>query len=536
LKEADKKMINQKIAVLLVAAFAAMQPLSPQAASQDAANWLTYSGNAAGWQYSALDQINTSNVGNLAPQWIFQTGDLGKFETMPLVMNGVMYGTGQNNRAFALDARTGKAIWRYARALPPDVRACCGNVNRGFAILGNKLFMATLDAHVMAMDTRTGNVLWDVKATDYKEGYSFTVAPLVVKDKVIVGVSGGEFPIRGFIDAYDAATGRRAWRFYTIPGPGEAGHETWSGDSWKVGGAPAWMTGAYDPDLNLIYWGTGNPAPSNNGGQRDGDNLYSNSMLALDADTGNLKWHFQFTPHDMFDYDSTQTPVLIDGVWKGRPRKLLLQADRNAFFYALDRVTGEFLFAKPFAQQNWAKEIGPDGRPVRIPGMVPTPEGIKICPGWAGGVNWYPPSYSPETRLFYVNARENSCTLFGAKQEAPVTGRYFYGSTQADPVNQKDRGAVRAIDPLTGDTKWEFKLYSAGWSGILSTAGGLVFVGDNEGNLLALNASNGKELWHFQMGSPVFASPMSYSLDGKQYIVIPAGSALFAFGLQGGSN
>jgi alcohol dehydrogenase (cytochrome c) len=520
-------MHNEKLVVLLVATCAGIQT----AAAQDPANWLTYSGNAAGWRYSALDQINTSNIQSLVPQWVFQIGDLGKFETTPIVVNGSMYGTGQNDRAFALDARTGKAIWRYARTLPPDIRACCGSVNRGFAILGNRLFMATLDAHVIAMDTRTGNILWDTKATDYKEGYSFTLAPLVVKDKVIVGISGGEFPIRGFIDAYDAATGKRAWRFYTIPGPGEPGHDTWSGDSWKVGGAPAWVTGTYDAELNLIYWGTGNPAPSNHGGQREGDNRYSNSMLALDADTGQLKWHFQFTPHDMFDYDSTQTPVLVDGVWKGRPRKLLVQADRNAFFYALDRVTGEFLFAKPFAQQNWAKEIGPDGKPVLNPGTTPTREGVKICPGWAGGVNWNPPSYSPQTRLFYVNAREEFCTVFGANAETPVPGRFFYGSTFAPPANQKDWGAVRAIDPFTGDIKWEFKLYSAGWSGVLSTAGGLVFVGDNEGNLLAFDAATGRNLWHFQMGSPVFAAPMSYALDGKQYIVIPAGSALFAFGL-----
>lgn len=525
-------MTTGKFAVLLVATIlTGVQPLWPQAASQDPGNWLTYSGNAAGWRYSALDRINASNVQSLAPQWVFQIGDLGKFETTPIVVNGVMYGTGQNDRAFALDARTGKAIWRYARTLPPDIRACCGSVNRGFAILGNKLFMATLDAHVIAMDTRTGNILWDTKATDYAEGYSFTLAPLLVKDKVIVGVAGGEFPIRGFIDAYDAATGKRAWRFYTIPGPGDAGHDTWSGDSWKVGGAGAWVTGSYDPDLNLIYWPTGNPAPSNYGGQREGDNRYSNSMLALNADTGQLKWHFQFTPHDLFDYDSTQTPVLIDGVWKGQPRKLLVQADRNAFFYALDRVTGQFLFAKPFAQQTWAKGIDADGKPIPNPAAFPTQEGTKVCPGWAGGVNWNPPSYSPQTKLFYVNAREESCNIFGAKEETPVNGRFFYGSTTAPPTNQKDWGAVRAIDPSSGDIKWEFKLYSAGWSGVLSTAGGLVFVGDNEGNLLAFDAATGKNLWHFQMGSPVFAAPMSYSLEGKQYIVIPAGSALFAFGL-----
>jgi alcohol dehydrogenase (cytochrome c) len=516
------KNINHLVRLM---AFAAV------AYAQDSGNWLTYSGNTLGWRHSQLDQVNTSNVRNLSPQWVFQIGDLGKFETTPIVVNGLIYGTGQNDRAFALDARTGKAIWRYARTLPQDIKACCGNVNRGFAISGNKLFMATLDAHVLAMDTRTGNILWDAKAADYNEGYSFTLAPLLVKDKVIVGISGGEFPIRGFIDAYDIATGKRAWRFYTIPGPGDAGRDTWSGESWKVGGAGAWVTGSYDPELNLLYWPTGNPAPSNFGGQREGDNRYSNSMLALDADSGKLKWFFQFSPHDLFDYDSTQTPVLVDANWKGKPRKLLLQADRNAFFYVLDRVTGEFLLAKAFAGQNWAKGIDADGRPIPDPAVIPTAEGTKVCPGWSGGVNWNPPSYSPQTKLFYVNAREESCNIFGAKEETPVTGRYFYGSTTGPPSGQKDWGAIRALDPLTGDKRWEFKLYSAGWSGILSTAGGLVFAGDNEGNFFALDAATGKNLWRFQMGSPVFAAPMSYMLDGRQYVVIPAGSALFAFAL-----
>ncbi len=503
----------------------------PQQIPKEAAEWTTYSGNDAGWRYSPLDQINASNVATLTPNWIFQSGDIGKFETTPLVVNRVLYGTAQNNRSFALDPITGKAIWRAARNLPRDLRVCCGNVNRGFAMKGRRLLMTTLDAHVVAMDSRTGVVLWDTKAADYTEGYSFTVAPLIVKDKAIVGVSGGEFPIRGFIDAYDIQTGKLAWRFHTIPGPGEPGHQSWSGDSWKVGGAPAWVTGVYDPQLNLIYWGTGNPAPSNYGGQRDGDNLYSNSVVALDADTGNVKWHFQFTPHDMFDYDATQTPMLIDAMWNGQPRKLLLQANRNSFFYVLDRTNGKFLLAKSFASQNWAKEIAADGRPVPNPGTIPTREGTTICPGWAGGVNWNPPSYSPQTRLFYVNAREDFCTIFGGNPETPVAGRYFYGSTFGTPAGQKDWGALRAIDPLTGARKWEFKLHSAGWGGVLSTAGGLVFLGDNEGNFMAFDASTGKNLWHFQLGSPVFAAPMSYWIDGKQHIAIPAGSALFDFTL-----
>jgi alcohol dehydrogenase (cytochrome c) len=526
---------RRKPATLCLAVLIACSSLTAQSPSPDSTNWLTYSGNDAGWRYSALKQITVSNVTQLAPQWVFQIGDLGKFETTPLVVDGIMYGSGQNGRAFALDARTGKAIWRSARNLPKDIKACCGNVNRGLAIDGDRLFMATLDAHVVAMDTRTGNVLWDVKAADHAEGYSFTLAPLVVKGKVIVGVSGGEYPIRGFVDAYDTATGRRSWRFYTIPGPAEPGHESWSGDSWKIGGAGAWVTGSYDPELNLLYWPTGNPAPSNYGGQRKGDNRYSNSMLALVPDTGELKWYFQFSPHDVFDYDATQTPVLVDAVWNGQRRKLLLHANRNAFFYVLDRVTGQFLLAKPFVQQTWAKGMTPEGRPIPNPDAVPTADGTHVCPGWAGGVNWNPSSYSPQTGLLYVNAREESCTIYGGRAETPVPGRYYIGGTFGTPANQKDWGVIRAIDPLSGDIKWEFKLYSAGWGGLLSTAGDVAFVGDNEGNFIGLNARTGEDLWHFQMGSPVFAAPMTYMLDGKQYVVVASGSALFAFALAGGN-
>jgi len=504
----------------------------PLLASADGRNWVTYAGTEAGWHYSKLDQINTQNVDHLVLKWVFQIGDLGKFEATPLERDGVMYGTGQNNRAFALDARTGKAIWRYAPSnLPADLRLCCGTVNRGFAIQGTRLFMATLDAHVIAMDTRTGNVLWNTKAADYKLGYSFTLAPLIVKDKVIVGVSGGEYPIRGFIDAYYIDTGKRAWRFETIPAPGEPRHESWSGDSWKIGGAPAWMTGAYDPELNLIYWPTGNPAPSNYGGQRKGDNLYSNSMLAMNPDTGRLKWFFQFTPHDLWDHDATETPVLIDGMWHGKRRKLLLQANRNAFFYVLDRETGQFLSAKPFAEQNWASEITAQGRPVFNPASIPTKKSIRVCPGALGAVNWNPPSYSPATRLFYVNARENDCTIFTGGPETPTKGQFFFGSSFSPPYNEQGWGVLRAIDPASGDVKWGFKMYSVAWAGVLSTSGDLVFTGDMEGNLMAFNGNTGENLWHFQTGSPVFAAPMSYEFEGKQYIVIAAGSGLFAFGL-----
>ena len=356
-------------------------------AAQEPQNWLTYSGSYAGWRYSTLDQISASNASALSLQWAFQVGDLGQFETTPLAVDGVLYGTGQNNRAFAIDARTGRAIWRYQRNLPDKLQPCCGMVNRGFAILGNKLFLATLDAHVIALDTKTGNVLWDVTATDYHQAYTFTVAPLAVKNEVIVGVSGGEYGVRGFIDAYDADTGKRVWRFNTVPGPGEPGHQTWPGDSWKTGGAPAWITGSYDPELNLIYWPTGNPSPSNYGGDRNGDNLYSNSMLALDADSGKLKWYFQFTPHDLYDYDATQIPVLLDTEWYGKQRKLLVLANRNGFVYVLDRTNGEFLSAKPFGRVTWAKGIGADGKPIVNTALETKDGGNLVCPGAFGMTN-----------------------------------------------------------------------------------------------------------------------------------------------------
>ncbi len=501
-------------------------------AEQEPQNWLTYSGNYSGWRYSKLDQINTRNVQYLKAEWVFQTGALGSFETTPLVVDGILYGTGQESRAFAVDARTGRAIWRYQRRLPDKIQACCGLVNRGVAALGNKVFLATLDAHLVALDAKTGNVIWDVEAADYRKANVFTVAPLLVKDRVVVGVSGGEYGVRGFIDAYEAETGKRAWRFYTVPGPGEPGNETWDGDSWKAGGAPAWITGSYDPELDLIYWPTGNPSPEYYGGQRRGDNLYSNCMLALDANTGKLKWFFQFTPHDMHDYDATEIPVLLDLELHGQPRKLLVQANRNGFFYALDRTNGKFLFARPFGQVTWAREIGPDGRPVLLPGTDPTPEGTRVCPGAIGATNWWSPSYSPQTGLLYVAAREE-CDIFKSASSAPKfrEGHIFWGSTYGPVSDEKDWGALRALDPRTGEIKWEFKYYSAPNAGVVSTAGGLVFAGDNEGNLIALDARTGKDLWHFQTGAAIYGSPMTFALGGKQYVVIPAGSALFAFAL-----
>lgn len=499
-------------------------------ADREPQNWLTYSGSYRSWRYSTLDQINASNARRLTTQWVFQSASLGQFETTPLVIDGILYGTGQDNRAFALDARTGRTVWRYQRSLPEKIQACCGMVNRGFAALGSRLFMATLDGHVIALDSKTGNVVWDVEAADYRAANVFTMAPLIVKDKIIVGVAGGEYGVRGFIDAYSAENGKRLWRFNTIPGPGEPGHETWKGDSWKTGGAPAWLTGSYDPDLNLIYWPTGNPSPSDYGGERKGDNLYSNAMLALDADTGKLKWFFQFTPHDLHDYDSTQIPVLLDANWHGQPRKLLIQANRNGFIYVLDRTNGQFLSAKPFAKVTWAKEIGTDGRPIVAPASEPTPEGVRVCPGALGATNWFSPSYDPQTQLLYV-ATSSECDTFSGAPQKYHEGHDFIGSVYVPAKGERTSGAMTALDPITGEKKWEFPYSSPPWGGALSTAGGIVFGGDSEGNFIAFDAHTGKDLWHIQLGAAIYSSPVSYSVGGQQYVVIPAGAALFAFAL-----
>ena len=499
--------------------------------AQTPENWLQYAATYDGQRYSSLAQINRDNVSQLTLQWVLQTPLTGYFENSPLVVDGVMYVTAPEDLAYAVDARTGRKLWTYKRTLPEKLRACCGHTNRGFAILGTRLFLATLDAHVVALDSATGNVLWDVAAADYAQGYAFTVAPLVVKDKVIVGVSGGEFGVRGFIDAYDAATGQRAWRFYTVPAPGEPGGDSWgSAEAARRGGAPAWVTGTYDPQLNLLYWPTGNPSPSDDGSGRKGDDLYSNCILALNPDSGKLQWYFQFTPFDLHDWDATETPVLLDAQLHGQARKLLLQANRNGFFYAIDRTNGQFLFAKPFATQTWAKGIDVNGKPIVLDTATPNEAGVRTCPGAAGATNWMAPSYSPQTNLFYVSVREQ-CDVFYAHPQQYVEGRVFIGSVYMPAPKEKDLGFVRAIDPQTGDIRWEYKELSATWAGNLSTAGHLVFTGDVEGNLIALDAEAGKPLWHVQTGSPVWAAPITYSVNNRQYISISSGSVLLTFAL-----
>lgn len=500
-------------------------------ADDDPANWITYSGQYHAQRFSRLDQINADNANQLQLKWVRQLQTLSAVETTPLVVDGVMYVTMPDDVVLALDARTGLPFWTYHYPLPDQLMLCCGKQNRGAAILGDKLYLGTLDAHLIALDVKTGELLWDTEVARGLSGYSITAAPLVVKDMVLTGIAGGEYGIRGFVDAYDAETGERRWRTFTIPGEGEPGNDTWEGDSWRTGGAPTWVTGSYDPELELVYWGTGNPGPDWNGEVRRGDNLYSDSVLALDADTGNLEWHFQFTPHDVHDWDSCQVPVLVDTELGGRERKLLLLANRNGFFYALDRETGEFLRGTAFAKQTWAERLDESGRPVRLPDTFPSPEGTLVFPSVNGAANWWSPAYSPETDLFYTMSYDGADTYYIAEAKYRE-GELFVGGYPRRTVPQ-DRyvSAVRALDPDTGERKWEYRVQPKSTSGLLATAGNLVVGGTRAGNAFALDARTGKELWHVNIGGNVHAGPITFEVDGKQYLTIAAGHALFTFGL-----
>ena len=531
----------QAASVVLAAgtvSIAAQQNAAPRITSQtlldglkDPARWLIYAGDYGSHRHSPLTQITPSNVSRLTTQWAFQTEQLGRFEATPLLVDGVLYVTGTQNNAWALDAHTGRPIWRYRRQLPPTgLTYCCGPVNRGFGVLGDRLFMVTLDAHLLALDIMTGTVVWDVTLEDYKIGYASTLAPLVVKDKVIVGVAGAEYGIRGFIDAFEAQTGKRAWRFWTVPAPGEPGSNTWPADSWKRGGGSIWVTGSYDPETNLIFFGTGNPSPDYYSDEREGDNLYTDSLVAIDADTGKIAWHYQFTPGDVHDWDATQVPVLADLTIGGRPRKVVMFANRNGFFYTIDRLTGKVIVAKPFVTTTWAKEIMENGRPLLLPNNRPDEQGATTCPDIPGGTNFMPPSYDPSLRLFFVTAREACATYYNWKPEYKPGERYTGGGMQRG--SNHPYGALRAIDPTTGERRWEFRYPTPSMAGVMSTASGLVFTGDNEGNFIALESRTGKHLWHYQTGTAIWgAAAMTYMLDGRQFVLIPSGTTLVAFAL-----
>ena len=501
-------------------------------AEEEPGNWLMYSGQYNSQRYSGLDQVTVANVDRLRVKWVYQLRDLGRAETTPLVIDGIMYVTESPSTVIALDARTGRVFWRYEHTLPEDVTYCCGRNNRGVAVLGTRLFLSTLDAQLVALDARTGDVLWDAQLGDPATGYSKTGAPLVVKDKVITGIAGGEYGIRGFLDAYDPETGERVWRFYTIPGEGEPGNETWEGDSWKTGGSPTWITGSYDPELDLVYWGTGNPGPDWNGEVRLGDNLYSDSVLALDPDTGELVWHFQFTPHDVHDWDATQIPVLADVEFDGRMRKLMLWPNRNAFFYVLDRQSGEFLRATPFGKQTWAERIGEDGRPIRVPNMFPSVEGTLVSPPIQGAANWWSPSFSPRTQLLYVMAYDSEEIYFISEDEYVPGESFVGGGGQKRYPPDKYYSAVRAIVPQTGEVQWEYPVQPRSTSGVLTTASDLLFGGTVGGYFFAIDARTGDELWVMNVGGMVHAAPITYLADDQQYVTIAAGNTIFTFGLE----
>jgi alcohol dehydrogenase (cytochrome c) len=510
-------------------------------AESEPQNWLTYSGSYKGWRYSALDQINRQNVRDLKLSWVKQMVTTHRIQTTPIVADGIMYVSEPPSNVIALDAATGRPFWRYRRSLPSKINVCCDQVNRGVAVLGDRVFVGTVDAHLVALDSRTGAVLWDITVADNRSGYAITGAPLVVKDMVITGIAGGEYGIRGFLDAYDVKTGARRWRFYTIPAPGEKGSETWTGDAWKRGGAPTWLTGSYDPELNLIIWGTGNPSPDWNGDVRPGDNLYSDSAIALDADTGTLRWHFQFVPHDTHDWDAAQIPVLVDADWQGQRRKLVYWAHRNGFFYVLDRSTGEFLMGKPFIAQTWAKGLDEKGRPIRLPGIDPTEEGVILTPGVQGGTNWYSPSYSPLTNFFHLSVWENKGLYKKGEPKYTEGNRYVGSLPTQDLADDPGYGAIRALNPKTGERMWEYKMKTKPWSGVLSTAGRLVFAStgggisraaeDDEAYFFALDAESGKEIWRINLGGTMAANPMTYMVNGKQMVTMAAGSGLFTFAL-----
>ena len=511
--------------VVLAASVCAAQVTEQDLLKPDPNNWLTYSGSYNAQRHSLLKQINTSNIGSLQAKWVYHMAGAVDFEAVPIVVNGVMY-ISQYNRVDALDARTGRLIWQYLRQ--PPTRGW----QRGVAVFGNKLYVTTADSCVIALDARNGNLIWETKSPGGSRLQGG--APLVVKGKVMVGGSGQG---GGFVQAYDAETGKHLWTWNVVPKPGEPGSETWEGDSYKLGGGPTWLTGSYDPELDLLYWGTGQPGVDFVGEIRKGDNLYTDCMVALNPDTGKLKWYFQFTPHDVHDWDAVEIPMLVDHEFKGQMRKLLVQANRNGYYYILDRVTGKFLQGTPFVKAvTWSSGLTEDGRPVVVPGSDPTVQGNKVCPSTAGATNWPSPAYSPDTHYFYLVVQEGCGLNYKASDNfKPGPGGFNSGTGYMEAPDQQEHWQlfVRALDLTSGKTVWSYQEVGSKHygPGVLSTAGGLVFAGEQQGMFDALDAKTGKPLWHFNTGDLITASPMSYSVAGKQYIAIGSGSNVIAFGL-----
>lgn len=516
-------------------------------AEDEPESWLTYNGSYMSQRYSRLTQIDQENVGDLELRWLLQNQVFGAWQSTPIVADGVMYVTERPNSIMAVDPITGRVFWKYVHTPAENSLVCCGANNRGVAVLDDRVFMGTLDARLVAVDRINGELLWDVEVGDVNLAYSVTMAPLAVKDKIIVGVGGGEFGIRGYVAAFYAETGELAWKTYTIPGPGEPGHETWEGDDWQYGGAPVWITGSFDPEENLTYWGVGNPGPDWNAAQRPGDNLYSDSVIALDADTGELRWYFQFTPNDGYDYDAVQVPVLADMEWQGAQRKLMLWANRNGYFYVLDRTDGEFLLGNPFVRVNWSSGLDENGRPI----PTPQPEGMPTWPGNQGGTNWYPPSWSPRTELFYFSAWEDYATIYEPEESEYVPGRAFLGGGfdvltpapgapgvgigRTNPINnwtdEVGHASLKALDPRTGEEVWEFEQFDVSDSGMLTTATDLLFTGGREGYIHALDATSGELLWKRNLGGQIVMPPITFMIDGVQYLSFISGHVLATFAL-----
>jgi alcohol dehydrogenase (cytochrome c) len=505
-------------------------------AASSSGEWLTYAGNYAGHRHSPLTQINRTNVRRLRLAWAGQLpSDGGYQESTPIVVGRRMFVTQPPEGVTALDARTGAVLWAFHRQLPPDMPNCCGRPNRGVAVLGKYVYVQTFDSHLIALDAATGAKVWDVETADFKKGFTMTSAPLAMGDALVVGVAGGDFGIRGFLAAYGAADGVQRWRFQTIPGPGEPGHETWDEDSWEHGGVATWVTGAYDPELGLVYWGTGNPDPVYNNTPRPGTNLYSCSVIAVDAKTGKLRWHYQFTPSDDHGWDATQQPVLAEITWQGEKVPAILWANRNGFFYALDRRTGKFLYAKAFATQTWASGFTPEGAPIVLDSSHPTKTGAVVSPASNGATSWWPPSYDAKRNLVYVPSADTADIYFNVDNPEYHEGLdMFLGSGFVRANGRPTALALRAIDAATGERRWDTTLQVGGgevqgeMGGVLSTDGDLVFTGHAQ-QFEALDADTGKVLWKTTLGGIVHAAPISYSVDGRQYVAIFAGRILFVF-------
>jgi alcohol dehydrogenase (cytochrome c) len=496
-------------------------------------NWVSYNGDYSGRRYSAMDEVTPQNVRRLKAKWSFHTAGAGVMEVTPVVVGGVMFVT-RSNDAWALDALTGKLLWHHARAVSDGlIDDASGHINRGVAVLGTRVYMETDNAHLLCLDAHTGELQWDVAYATGNKNYGATSAPLIVKDKVLVGTSGGDDGVRGFVAAYDAETGKEGWRFWTIPAPGEKGSESWPGDMYLHGGGTTWMPGTYDAELNTIYWGTGNPSPDFDGSVRPGDDLYTSSLVALDPDTGKLKWYFQFSPHNLYDYDAVQTPVLVDANFQGQPRKLVVTANRDGFLYILDRTDGTYLFSRQFsAGENWAKGIDDKGRPISN-GLVPDEKGVTVCPGYSGATNWYSPSYDPATKMFYFRSLE-ACSLFKAKTEKFEEGQEYYSTGAEQPQgHHPEADYLNAFDLDTLDFAWRNVLAgdTAAVAGAMSSAGGLVAFGNDAKQFEMDDARTGKKLWNFDLGAAMHASPMSYGISGKQYFAVAAGDDVIAFAL-----